>query len=112
LDSIANAIERRVKARRKNNLSDTSDIGERIGEIARIAPPIGQKYLNWIPRHDQSYYYWTFFEASNFQTLPYAGGLADQPEWLLADFSAFIELTEYNELIAEKERLERRLLDV
>jgi len=65
-----------------------------------------------LPRSDKSFYYWTFFEASNYQTLPFTGGLADQPEWLLKDFGVFIELTEYNELQMEHEELLRKLNNV
>ena len=73
---------------------------------------MGEKYAHWLPKSDQSLRYWVFFEASDFVTMPYAGGLADQPKWVLDDFAALSEITEYNELLVELEYLERRLLNV
>ncbi len=112
MDAVANSIERRVKARRGASSSKPEDIQARIAEIERLAPPLGQKYTNWLPHSDKSFYYWTFFEASNYQTLPFIGGLADQPCWLLDDFGGFIDLTEYNELGVEREELLRKLSNV
>lgn len=109
---MANSIERRVRARRKLHGSKPEEITARLAEIDRIAPPLGKRYDKWLPRSDESYHYWTFFEASNFQTLPFAGGLADQPVWLLQDFRALIDITEYNELTVEHEELTRKLSDV
>ncbi|MHC4558865.1 MAG: hypothetical protein ACYS80_16355 [Planctomycetota bacterium] len=80
-----------------------------MNEINELAPVLGQKYVDWIPRSDMSYFYWTFFEVSNFTTLPYAGGLVDQPDWIMFDFSAYIEITEYNELLIEHDELTKRM---
>ena len=77
-----------------------------------IAPPIGKKYEHWIPRSDYSLRYWSYFEASNYQSVPFAGGLADQPQWLTRDFNDLAEITEYFELMVEMEDLQRRLADV
>jgi hypothetical protein len=79
----------------------------RIAEINSIAPGIGEKYANWLPRSDESYRYWTFFEASDYKLLPFAGGLADQPEWLLKDFDGFIEMTYFFNLLVESEELSK-----
>lgn len=65
-----------------------------------------------MPRSDSSYEYWTFFEASGYKLLPFEGGLADQPDWLRRDFEDFIALTDYWELVAEREYLEKRLAHV
>lgn len=95
-----------------HTVSSNDEIHARISEIDEIAPPIGKRYSNWLSRSDKSFKYWTFFEASGYHLLPFAGGLADQPEWLLKDFEVFIDLTTYFELWAERDRLSRRLSNV
>jgi hypothetical protein len=107
-----------VQSRRKSYLKEPHEIRARIDEIEQIAPPLGQKYVGedgkakWIPRSDMSFFYWTFFETSNFTLLPYPGGLVDQPDWIMYDFSAYIEITEYNELLCEQQDLIERLDNV
>jgi len=107
LDAIANAIARRVKSRHVTLSDDPNEINDRLLEINKEGQKIGNKYDKWMPRSDESFYYYTFFEAHNI--LPFSGGLANQPVWLLRDWTAFMELTEYNELLAERDRLTKRL---
>ncbi len=108
---MAGIIERRVAMRNKPPVNTPDEISQRIAELHKIAVPIGKKYINWVPRSDYSLGYWAVYEASGFKTLPYAGGMVDQPNWIRADFYGFMELTEYNEMANEVKRLERRLLE-
>lgn len=63
----------------------------------------------WIPRHELSYVWWTYFVASNYQALPFEGGIADQPTWIWYDFSHYEEMAEFEQLMFEREELQRRL---
>lgn len=82
-------------------------------EINKHAPSLGQKYgKNWLPRDERTYRLFTLWELSDYKAYPYAGGLLDQPNWILDDFESYMEITEYNELGKELERLEQRLVDL
>lgn len=80
-------------------------IEERRAEIAEYRM---QKGNEWIPRNDMSFMWWTYFEASNYATLPFPGALIDQPESIMSDFAGFREIEEYDELGREGERLVER----
>jgi hypothetical protein len=65
---------------------------------------------DWIPHHDMSYMWWTYFESSNWVSLPFEGGIADQPLWLWEDFSHYDDIAEFENLCEEQKRLQKRLL--
>lgn len=98
----------RVKQRQ---FVEDSRIHERLGEIEARAQTIHQQYIatEWIPRHDMSFIWWTYWEASNYTIYPFPGGMADQPDWLWYDFTGFNAISEYEELGYERERLLKRL---
>jgi len=85
-------------------------IPQRLIDIQQDGAEIKQRRLDseWIPVSDMSYVWWTYFIASNYTCLPFPGGLADQPEWILADFAGFNEIAEHEELAHEVDRLEKR----
>jgi len=77
-------------------------------EIDSITTEISKKFADWIPHSDSSLNYFVLYEASGYKTLPFPGGAVDQPEWIMQDFSAFIEISELFELRCEREELLRR----
>lgn len=98
---------RRVKARQ---LIPDDKINERIAEIKERADDIERRRIDseWIPKSDMTFQWWTYWEASNFVTLPFGGAIVDQPEWIWSDFAGFSELEEHQELWHEHERLVER----
>ena len=107
-DTVINSIERRVKARNRSYPSSPEEIYFRIAEIRDIQAKISDKFSDWIPHSDGSLNYFVLYEASGYKTLPFPGGAVDQPEWIMQDFSAFIEISELYELQCEIEELLRR----
>lgn len=60
----------------------------------------------WLPKSgDVLYQAWTWFKASNYSCLPYAGGLLDQPVWVLNEFAMFDLIEEYYALSEELQRI-------
>jgi hypothetical protein len=65
---------------------------------------------SWIPHHEMSYVWWTYFESSNWVRLPFEGGIADQPLWVWDDFARYNDIAEFENLYYEKDRLIKRQL--
>ena len=105
---MINSIERRVRARNKSYPSNPEEVQIRIAEIDIITTDISKKFTDWLPHSDGSLNYFVLYEASGYKTLPFPGGAVDQPEWIMQDFSAFIEISELFELRCEREELLRR----
>lgn len=112
MPDILASIERRQRARNRQT-NTAEEIILRIAEIERDGAYLGKRYENWQPSCEWSYDIFTHYEASEFDpAIYYAGGLANQPKWLLNDFKGFFALTEYYALTYEKERLHRRLAEL
>jgi hypothetical protein len=51
-----------------------------------LSPATERHEKNWdINRPEESFEIWSLMEATDWKYLPYAGGLLDQPDWLLED---------------------------
>jgi len=89
---------------------EDDDIPQRLSDIESqlhsLAAWMNKK--NWIPRHEPSYLWWTYFESSGWVVLPFEGGIADQPLWLWDDFARYNDIAEFHNLFYEKERLTKR----
>lgn len=73
---------------------------------------MAKQYKHWIPKRDESRDYYTLWETSGYAPNIYnAGGLGDQPKWLFDDFKGLSGITEFQELIVEKERLTKQLAE-
>jgi len=70
---------------------------------------IEQALVGWRPKSEAAYEAWSFWRASNYQCLPYAGGYMDQPAWLLDEFAMFNLLDEFFRLQVELDDLSNRL---
>lgn len=66
----------------------------------------------WIPRHDSTFVWWTYFESSGWVRLPFTGGMADQPIWWWEDVMGYNDIAEFHQLFFERERLTKRQLKV
>jgi len=89
---------------------EDDQIQNRLREIETRGQEIKKRRLDnqWIPSHDLSFVWWTYWETSGYVVLPFAGALADQPNWLMADYAGFNEIAEHEELVYEYERLKKR----
>lgn len=76
---------------------------DRATQLARLLQ------ARWQPRSWSVYEWWVIWRASNYQTLPFAGGLVDQPAWLIDEFWMLNAVEEFYSLQEEMAQLGRRV---
>ena len=89
---------------------EDEDIPQRLADIEARLAPLAQwmNQKSWIPHHEMSYVWWTYFESSGWVRLPFEGGIADQPLWIWDDFSHYNDIAEFENLMEERKRLIKR----
>jgi hypothetical protein len=79
-------------------------------EQATIATHLEKKKQQGYPLGGTtSFIWWSRFEASGRQALPFPGALADQPDWWWDDVLVFDQMSTLFELEHEKNRLHKRM---
>lgn len=48
----------------------------------------------WLNDLERSWKIWTLLEATGWKFLPYAGGVMEQPDWLLSDLMTIAAISE------------------
>jgi hypothetical protein len=77
-------------------------IDKRIQEIEKVL-------IGWQPKGEAAYEAWSFWRASDYACLPFAGGYLDQPAWIMDEFAMLNLTEEFFRLQYELQDLGKRL---